>query len=73
MGECVVLRCVLGCYYTDSVATYTHVFGFLLVATAAGKVVVIVVALSAAVAGSLLLAGRQWIRVVVAHVLLGRV
>jgi len=72
MGECVVLRCVLGCYYTDSVATYAHVFGFLLVATAAGTVVVVVV-VSAAVACSLLLAGRQWIRVVVAHVLLGRV
>ena len=69
MGECVVLCCVLGYYYTDSVATYAHVFGFLLVATAAGTVVVV----SAAVACSLLLAGRQWIRVVVAHVLLGRV
>jgi len=71
MGECVVLCCVLGYYYTDSVATYAHVFGFLLVATAAGTVVVVVV--SAAVACSLLLAGCQWIRVVVAHVLLGRV
>ena len=73
MGECVVLCCVLGYYYKDSVATYAHVFGFLLVATAAGTVVVVIVVVSAAVACSLLLAGRQWIGVVVAHVLLGRV